>query len=118
MADAELVSLARDLAARVGRLRFREPVAHVYNPLRYAWPLAQAYLTRFGGASGRVLLVGMNPGPWGMMQTGVPFGDPALVRDWMGLAGEVTAPRGVHPRVPVRGLGSTRREGSGSRLWG
>jgi single-strand selective monofunctional uracil DNA glycosylase len=116
-ASASATELAAALAGKVARLRFEGP-AHVYNPLRYAWPLASSYLERFGAARGRVLLVGMNPGPWGMMQTGVPFGDPIAVRDWMGLVGEVRAPTVTHPRVPVRGLGSTRREGSGSRLWG
>jgi single-strand selective monofunctional uracil DNA glycosylase len=110
--------LARRLGERVGRLRFAAPVAHVYNPLRYAWPMTEAYLDRFGAAPGRALLLGMNPGPWGMMQTGVPFGDPLVVGQWMGLRAAVRRPRREHPRVPVRGLASPRREGSGKRLWG
>jgi single-strand selective monofunctional uracil DNA glycosylase len=117
-ATLPLLEVARDLASRTRALRFTAPVTHVYRPLDYAWPLAEAYLRRVGGARGRVLLVGMNPGPWGMMQTGVPFGDPELVRTFLGLTGEVTPPRATHARVPVRGLASTRREGSGKRLWG
>ncbi len=95
------------------------PLDFVYNPLRYAWEIHEAYIRKFGaGAPGRTLLVGLNPGPWGMGQTGVPFGDPRLVRDWMGLSGHVVAPRRCHPDRPVVGLSSTRREESGTTLYG
>lgn len=94
-------------------------LAHVYNPLTYGWPVHEAFLARYGAKAPReILLVGMNPGPWGMGQTGVPFGDPAMVRDWMGLAGHVTSPPNLHPSRPVIGLASTRREGSGTTIYG
>ena len=38
-------------------------------------------MTRYGAGPKRVVLLGMNPGPFGMMQTGVPFGEIAAVRD-------------------------------------
>lgn len=94
------------------------PVAHVYNPLRYAWRPHKEYATRFGARPKRAVLVGMNPGPWGMGQTGVPFGDVVYVRDWMGITGEHAQPRRLHPKRPVQGFGTTRREPSGSRLYG
>lgn len=90
----------------------------VYNPLRYAWPAHRAYVERFGSGRRRAVLVGMNPGPWGMGQTGVPFGDVAMVRDWMGIGGEVGAPERLHPKRPVTGFATTRSEPSGSRLYG
>lgn len=93
-------------------------MAHVYNPLNYARELHENYLTRFGSRPGRALLLGMNPGPWGMAQTGVPFGEVAMVRDWMKLSGEVHSPRNVHPKRPVQGLHCARSEVSGQRLWG
>ena len=31
----------------------------------------------------RVVFLGMNPGPFGMAQVGVPFGEVAAVRDWL-----------------------------------
>ncbi len=113
-----LMEVSRWLADRTRSLVFASPVAFVYRPLDYARSLHEAYLRRFGAGSKDVLLLGMNPGPFGMAQTGVPFGDVGYVRDWMGLRGEVERPERAHPRRPIEGLGCRRREVSGSRLWG
>jgi single-strand selective monofunctional uracil DNA glycosylase len=99
-------------------MHFADPVAHVYNPLHYAREPHEAYLDRFGSAPDRVLLVGMNPGPFGMVQTGVPFGEVGFVRDWMGISGRVEAPAREHPKRRVEGFACTRSEVSGARLWG
>lgn len=93
-------------------------MAHVYNPLLYAWELHAAYLRRFALSRKRVLFLGMNPGPFGMVQTGVPFGEVAAVRDWMKLEGKVGRPAQEHPRRPVAGFACHRSEVSGRRLWG
>ncbi len=113
-----LVRIALDLRRDVDALAFGPPVTHVYNPLRYAWTPHKAYLERFGGGAGKVLLLGMNPGPWGMAQTGVPFGDVDMVRDWLGLEGKVGKPAHEHPKRPVQGFACPRSEVSGTRLWG
>ncbi len=113
-----LVEVSRALGRKVDRLRFGPPVTHVYNPLRYAAAIHEAYLDRYGGGPKEVLFLGMNPGPFGMAQTGVPFGDVGIVRDWLGLAGEVGKPPREHPKRPVLGLGCPRSEVSGTRLWG
>lgn len=118
MSSTALVRAALALRSAVAPLAFSAPVAHVYNPLDYAWPVHQAYLERFGGGRKRVVLVGMNPGPYGMMQVGVPFGEVAAVRDWMQLAGTVTAPAQMHPKRPIEGFACQRSEVSGRRLWG
>src|SRR5688572_2726063 len=107
-------TLAHDLAA----LRFSPPVAYVYNPLDYAWDLHRAWLERFGRGKKQVLLLGMNPGPFGMVQTGVPFGEVEAVRSWLGLRGQVRRPAAEHPKRPVLGLECPRSEVSGRRLWG
>ena len=60
----------------------------------------------------------MNPGPFGMVQTGVPFGDVAMVRDWLGITAPVGKPRNEHPKRPVAGFACQRSEVSGARLWG
>lgn len=94
-------------------------VEAIYDPLVYAWEPHRRYLERYGAKSPRQLvMVGMNPGPWGMGQTGVPFGDPERVRDWMAIGGRVDQPPVLHPKRPVRGFESPRREGSGQRLYG
>ena len=112
--------LAANAALRdaVDALRFAEPVTHVTNPLAYAWDLHRVWIETWGASPRRVLMMGMNPGPWGMAQTGVPFGEVAVVRDWLGLRGEVQAPANAHPKRPVEGLACPRSEVSGRRLWG
>ena len=112
------MAVSRTLARRVSRLAFGPPVACVYSPLDYARGLHEGYLLRFGEGPKEVLLVGMNPGPFGMAQTGVPFGDVAMVRDFLGLRGNVRRPAREHAKRPVLGLECPRREVSGSRLWG
>ena len=113
-----LVSISRRLAAAVDRIPFAPPVACVYDPLVYARDPYEAYLERFGAAPKEVLLLGMNPGPFGMAQTGVPFGDVAMVRDWLRIDGRVARPPKEHAKRPVLGFASPRREVSGTRLWG
>ncbi len=113
-----LVEISRELARSAGALDFSAPVTHVYNPLEYAWPSHRLYLEKWAVHSPRVLLVGMNPGPWGMVQTGVPFGEVSLVREWLGIEAPVGKPRREHPKRPVSGFDCARSEVSGARLWG
>lgn len=113
-----LVRVSRGLSRAVDELRFAEPVTHVYNPLSYARRPHEQYLRRFGAAKKEAVFVGMNPGPFGMAQTGVPFGDVGFVRDWMGIEAPVERPSPEHPKRPVSGFDCERSEVSGSRLWG
>jgi single-strand selective monofunctional uracil DNA glycosylase len=106
------------LRREVARLRFGAPVTHVYNPLDYARVPHRAYIHAFGSTPKRVVFLGMNPGPFGMMQTGVPFGCVENVRSWLGLSGRVSRPSGEHPKRPVLGFDCSRNEVSGARLWG
>jgi single-strand selective monofunctional uracil DNA glycosylase len=113
-----LVSISRELARSVGKLGFAAPVTHVYNPLDYAWSAHAAYLERWGQGKKEAILLGMNPGPFGMVQTGVPFGDVALVRDFLGISEKVKQPEHQHPARPILGFDCPRSEVSGTRLWG
>ncbi|GHT93202.1 single-strand selective monofunctional uracil DNA glycosylase [Betaproteobacteria bacterium] len=113
-----LIAAARQLSDAVDAMRFAPPVSHVYNPLAYAGDIHRAYLERYGAGRKRVVFVGMNPGPFGMVQTGVPFGEIAIVRDWLGLEGPVGQPAQPDPKRPVEGFACTRSEVSGRRLWG
>ena len=117
-ADEALWRAAETLAREVDELSFAEPVTHVYNPLRYAGLAHREYLRRYGAAPKRVVFLGMNPGPFGMAQTGVPFGEVAHVRDWLGISAEIGKPDPEHPKRPVTGLACHRSEISGARLWG
>ena len=113
-----VVTAAARLADEVDAMRFDSPVTHVYNPLRYAWDAHRAYLKRLNPDGVRVVFLGMNPGPWGMAQTGVPFGEVSAVRDWLNIRKPIGRPANEHPKRPVQGLDCPRSEVSGRRLWG
>lgn len=113
-----LVTIADTLASELEGLSFSPPVAHVYNPLVYAREPHAAYLSRFGSPPKEALFVGMNPGPWGMAQTGVPFGEVGVVTEWLGIDGAVGRPADEHPKKRVDGFACRRSEVSGRRLWG
>ncbi|MFW8567252.1 uracil-DNA glycosylase family protein [Orrella sp. 11846] len=113
-----LIQVAQSLSDALEKMTWSTP-SHVYNPLVYAWENHVSYLQAFGQAPGRLLLVGMNPGPWGMAQTGVPFGDVQMVHDWFGFNGALREPLPpTHPRYPILGMDCHRKEGSGQRVWG
>ncbi len=114
---SKLVKISRQLSDDVSALSFGAPVEYVYNPLDYARAPHEKYLRTYGRTRKRVLLLGMNPGPFGMAQTGVPFGDIPMVRDWMGLSAPVQRPEREHPKRPILGFDCPRSEVSGTRLW-
>jgi single-strand selective monofunctional uracil DNA glycosylase len=113
-----LAQISRTLAGTVDALALGSSIPYVYNPLLYARIPHEHYLNKWGHGPKRVLLVGMNPGPFGMAQTGVPFGDVSSVRDFLGIDGQVERPSHEHPSRPIEGFACPRREVSGSRLWG
>ena len=113
-----LLDAANRLSNTVSRLSFSEPVSYVYNPLEYAWEGHRQYLERFADRQKRVVFMGMNPGPWGMSQTGVPFGEVNLVRDWMGIQAAIGKPQKEHPKRQILGFECDKSEVSGRRLWG
>lgn len=118
MQTEQLIAAARQLCAEVDALEFEAPVAYTYNPLNYAWEGHEAYIRKFGTGQKDVLYLGMNPGPFGMAQTGVPFGEIAAVTLWMGIMASVGQPEKMHPKRPVQGFSCPRSEVSGRRLWG
>ena len=113
-----LVRAAKKIIRRLAPLEFSEPVHCVYNPLEYAWKPHSEYLRRYGSGKKDYLMLGMNPGPFGMAQTGVPFGEIAAVRDFLGISGKVSKPTPEHPKREIQGFDCTRSEVSGRRLWG
>ena len=113
-----LEQINADLVKDLKPLRFEAPVTHVYNPLEYANEPYHQYIDRYASAPKEVVFLGMNPGPWGMAQTGVPFGEIEAVRDWLGIEAPVDKPAPMHPKRPVLGFACRRSEVSGKRLWG
>lgn len=113
-----LIAAARELSATLAPMRFAPPVSHVYNPLDYARVPHEQYLSRYGDSRKRIVFLGMNPGPFGMVQTGVPFGEIEAVRGWMGIEAAVDKPALENPKRPIEGFACARSEVSGRRLWG
>ena len=113
-----LIDAARELSASVEKLSFAAPVSHRYNPLAYAWAAHELYLRRYGASRKKVVFIGMNPGPFGMVQCGLPFGEIAAVRDWMGIEVAIERPEHENPKRPIEGFACVRSEVSGRRLWG
>ena len=110
----------RDDAEDLARRMESEGVADcVYNPLMYAWDIHEEFIRVSGGRGAKTILMGMNPGPHGMGQMGVPFAATSVVRDLLGISGiDVRKPAISHPKRPVNGLAHPKEEVSGTRLWG
>ena len=119
MPASRVIPATLALRKALAGLSFPKPADLVYRPLDYAWEAHEAYLRRYAAAgTRRVLFLGMNPGPFGMAQTGVPFGEVAAVRDWLGMEMPVGRPPVEHPSKKVTGFACHRSEVSGRRLWG
>ncbi len=113
-----MLTITDHLIEDTAALSFAPPTAYVYNPLDYARAAWDEYLRRYATGTPEILLLGMNPGPFGMAQVGVPFGDIPSVRDWLGIETPIGKPAQEHPKRPIQGFACPRREVSGSRLWG
>ena len=113
----EIIRITRRLVRELEPLRFSEPIACVYNPLVYARKAHEEYIRRFARKGVESVLLGINGGPFGMAQTGVPFGEVGSVRDFLGIRSRVERPESEHPKRPIEGFACTRREVSGARLW-
>ena len=100
------------------RILKHKSVAHVTNPLDYAWEFHEQFIDKWSGFGATTLLLGMNPGPYGMAQTGVPFGATAMARSVLQIEErDVKTPPGAHPKRPIEGLSMERQEVSGTRFW-
>ncbi|MCF7941708.1 MAG: single-stranded DNA-binding protein [Spirochaetia bacterium] len=115
--DDELIACTHELSRAVSSLSWSREDLTIYNPLAYARLPHETYIRRYVTSTKRVLFLGMNPGPWGMAQTGVPFGEITAVRDWLQIEQPVGLPAVEHPKRPVTGFSTTRSEVSGRRLW-
>ena len=117
MSQMNLNDITDALVNDLDGLTFGPPVTHVYNPLIYARQAWNQYCKKYGTGPRKVLMLGMNPGPWGMSQIGVPFGEIEHVRDWLGIKTTIGVPDKEHPKRPIQGFDCPRSEVSGRRLW-
>lgn len=116
--SSRVIEAAKSLVEETGNIQFDLPVAFTYNPLTYAWAPHAAYLEKYANTKKKHLFLGMNPGPFGMAQTGVPFGEIDAVTNWLKIKDDVKSPPKTHPKRPVTGFDCTKSEVSGRRLWG
>jgi len=114
----QLISITRKFSESINELSFSSPVTLVYNPLEYASKVFDSYLSKYSSGKKKAIFLGMNPGPWGMAQTGIPFGEVRMVRDWLGIKQKVLKPKNENPKRPILGFDCNRSEVSGARLWG
>lgn len=114
----KLLAIEQSLCAKLKNVTFSPPVQYIYNPLEYAAETHAMYVRKYCTGPKKIMFVGMNPGPWGMSQTGVPFGEIKMVKDWLKISGPVGHPPKEHPERVVMGFECPRSEVSGHRLWG
>ncbi|XP_063985859.1 single-strand selective monofunctional uracil DNA glycosylase-like isoform X2 [Diachasmimorpha longicaudata] len=105
------------LTKALQKILFGAPVEYVYSPIEYAFSVHSNYVHKFCKDAKKILFLGMNPGPWGMSQTGVPFGEVNTVVNWLELSGNVETPPREQPDRKVQGLLCKRSEVSGRRFW-
>jgi len=113
-----VLEAGKTLSDAVDALHFAPPTTHIYNPLTYAWAGHRSYVQQHADSEKKVIFMGMNPGPFGMAQCGVPFGEIESVRDWIGVDEPILKPENEHPKRLIEGFGCKRSEVSGRRLWG
>lgn len=115
-ADRYILS-EKELCEKLSRVSLPGKIQYVYNPLEYAFDSHLNFVRRFCTGEKFILFVGMNPGPFGMSQNGVPFGECAIVKEWLQIEGEVFKPVLEHPKRRVVGLECSRSEVTGGRFW-
>ncbi len=114
----KLIARTEELRDSCLSLSFPSETLIPYHPLSYAWALHRSYLLSYVEEGAPLFFLGMNPGPFGMGQSGVPFGEISVVTDYLNIRGEVDAFPEAHEKRPVTGLNCPRSEVSGRRLWG
>ncbi|XP_033116949.1 single-strand selective monofunctional uracil DNA glycosylase-like [Anneissia japonica] len=112
------LEIMETMSEKLAKLEFVDPVQYIYNPVEYAKETHGCYVKKYCNSQKKVLFLGMNPGPFGMAQNGVPFGETNFVKDWLGIVGNVGKPPVEHPSRQIVGLKCIRKEVSGSRFWG
>ena len=67
----QLMAIEEKLADDLMKLNYEFPVEYTYNPIKHAKELHYNFLKKYYTEGPKpILFLGMNPGPWGMVQTG------------------------------------------------
>ena len=75
----QLMAIEEKLAEDLMKLTYEFPVEYVYNPIKHAKELHYNFLKRYYRSGPKpILFLGMNPGPWGMVQTGKLLQDKSI----------------------------------------
>ncbi len=111
-----ILELSESLSSELEKVDW-EFAGIVCNPLVYAWENYAEYVRMSVSNSSIILFLGMNPGPYGMMQTGVPFGDINAVKNYLKISGTVLEPECNPPHKRVEGMKISRGEISGQKFW-
>jgi len=113
----KIIKLSNELSKQMDELTFSLPVKYVYNPLSYSFLTYLQYLNRINFNDVNIY-IGINPGPYGMSQTGIPFGDYYFVKNFLNIKKEklLNLPL-THHKKPIYGFDINKREASGKRLW-
>lgn len=114
----QLILITKELTTVLKQFTFPKPIQYCYNPTEYALEPYKTYINLYCTNPKDIIFVGMNPGPFGMCQTGVPFGEVTHVRDWMKINQDVGKPEIECPARPIQGFFCTKTEQSGLKLWG
>lgn len=72
--NQRFLELEQQMCRDLSSLHFSSPVTHIYNPLSYAAEPHHCYVNLYANSPKKILFFGMNPGPFGMAQTGVGYG--------------------------------------------
>jgi len=117
-ANIKIINRTKELAIALENTRSIIPDSlFVYNPLTYALDMHLAYIEKYAIENTKILFLGMNPGPFGMTQNGIPFGEIGFVKDYFHFDCEIKKPFDEHPSRPIQGLDCSRSEVSGKRFW-
>lgn len=100
-------------------LLYKDIPYFIYNPLEYCLDPFIQYLEK-GGEKRDIVFLGMNPGPFGMMQNGIPFGASNFVNNYLNIEKDFDKQKieKEHPKYKIIGKNIERQEISGTKLWG
>ena len=115
-----IIELYKSLNIELDELKFFPPCFYVYNPLSYCFESFKIYFEYLNTEEEINLFFGINPGPFGMAQTGIPFGDKETVKNYLKIEPKIDIDKipKQHPKKQILGLEVKRVEKSGRIFWG